>query len=174
MSYPGTVALLVCSLAIVMVALVTPCINAGLRDHERVRFPRWAFISALGLLGLAVFHLRTSGTGPKQIIQALVLTFTLLAGVFGKWVMETVAQRKPVLHESTLSATLIAASLTVALGSIYTGQLSPSNLVLWCLTGYAWHALFSDCERMFKKNPTVLRRREGGVVWSQTTGNLRE
>jgi hypothetical protein len=86
----------------------------------------------------------------------------MLTGVCFKWLCETIAQKKLVLHEAVLAKAMLIASLAVFLfGSrIFPARLAPGAFVLWFLNGYFWHAVFSDIERITTPEKLLIRRRE--------------
>lgn len=161
MSYPGTIALLICSFGMVTTALALPYITAGLRKNEHGGISLWIVLAGLALLCVAVWRLRGFNAAPGQVTSALMLNVALLSGILMKWGLETIAQKKPTIHENVLGWTLLAAPLSIlAGGSIYAGGISSRAILLWFLTGWFWHTFFSDVERLLTKEKIVIRRRE--------------
>lgn len=161
MSYPGIIALLVCSLGVILSSFALQFINSALPEKDRPGVPAWVLAVALFLFCAAACALRTSRFADGQLFVSINLTACLLAGIFSKWLCETVAQKKPVGHEAVLAKALIVAPLAVILlGGIFTARYRSGAFVLWFLNGYFWHALFSDLERIATPEKLVIRRRE--------------
>lgn len=162
MHYPGIIALLVSSFGVVVTAFVLQFMNSALPQKERYHTPAWIIIVALLLFGVALLGLRRMAGGDGQILIGFALTATMLAGNYFKWVCETIAQKKLVLHESVLAKSMLAAGLSVVLfgGPLFAPRYLPGAFLLWFLNGYFWHALFSDIERVTARERIVIRRRE--------------
>jgi len=161
MSYPGTVALLICSFGVVVVAITLPYVTAGLRESDRSGISLWSVLAGLALLCAAGLRLRGFNPPPAHVTTALLLNVALLCGIFMKWGLETIAQKKPTIHEGVLVWTLLAAPVSIlAGGGIYGGGANARAILLWFLTGWFWHTLFSDVERLLTKEKILIRRRE--------------
>ncbi|HET7534898.1 MAG TPA: hypothetical protein VFJ90_00490 [Candidatus Didemnitutus sp.] len=162
MNYSGAVALLVCSTGVVLSALALQFINTTLHENERIRLPSWLVVIALLFAGVAIYALRSFSFPDGRFVGTLALTAVMLAGVGFKWLCETVAQKKLVLHEAALArALLVAPLIVVCLGdSAFAPQIKLGAFLLWFLNGYFWHTLFSDIERITTRERVVIRRRE--------------
>lgn len=163
MSYHGAVALFVCSLSVVLSSFALQFISSALPERDRGRgVPAWLLATAVFLLVVVVWAASSSRVANGAAFPSLSLTAVMLAGVFCKWLCETIAQKKYVLHESVLAqAMLVAPLMVVWFGhGVFTANLTPATFVLWFLNGYFWHAFFSDIERITTREKIVIRRRE--------------
>lgn len=161
MSHPPCIALLICSLTIVVAASFLPFLNSGFRPRHRAGFPTWTVVLALIATAASLARLMRIQLNQNQIIDAIGLTVAMLAGLCLKWLLETVAQKKLTIHEGVFFRALLAAPLALALlPGAFGIPPSPAIVLLWFFNGFFWHTLFSDIERLFAKERAVIRRRE--------------
>lgn len=156
----GLVALLASSFAVLGLAAALKLVAMASAEKNPPRLPLPFVVMASIVFGTVSYRLEAIDLAPSQMVTALTLTVVLLGGILLKWAMETIAQKKFVLHEKVLAMALLVAPLTTALLPAFAGPLGLRTILLWMLTGYAWHSLLSDIERIVACEPVIIRRRE--------------
>jgi hypothetical protein len=161
MSYPASLALLVCALTVIATAAFLPFLNSSLRKEHRPRFPLVSVAFAVIALSMSLPALFGTRGAQADIVGALGLTTALMAGLSLKWLLETAALKKPTVHEAVLFRALLVAPLAIAFLPRFFGvRPTPPTLLLWFLNGFFWHTVFSDVTRLMTDDPVIIRRRE--------------
>jgi len=161
MSYPGTVALCLCSSAVVLLRALAPFLSAVEPEPQPRSLPPWIWLPGMFSLVLSLIALRSSDATPNDIATAMLSAVLMLAGIWLKWSLDVLARKPPELHEATLAkALLLAPWLPLLLSRTFVASPAPRDALLWFANGFFWQTLVGDFERMFEKERVVTRRRE--------------
>lgn len=161
MNYPGYFCLLVCSVAVVVIALALPFVTARLPESERKEVPIWAVLAGVTFGTYSALRVAAASPGYDRFFYSFVLTSILLCRIWVKWLMESVAQKKLLIREVTLCGSLLAAPLlNVASIRLFPSILTPAICLFWFFNGYFWYALLNDLERIVIRERAPIRRRE--------------
>lgn len=167
MNYSGHFCLLVCSIAVVVIAFAWPFITAHLPESERRDVPIWAVLGGLTFATYSGLQVRAIDPGYDRVLYSFILTSVLFFGVFVKCLFELVAQKKLLLREAPFCGSLLAAPLLNIVGpKLFPGVPTPAVCLVWFFNGYFWYSLLSDCERMFIRESVIIRRREPPTLYS--------
>jgi hypothetical protein len=161
MNNPVVISVFICSLAVTLSAGFIPFLNADLPVKIRPKFPVRTSILALLIFAGSGFGVATLRANQTQIFDILWLTSAMIGGLCLKWLLESLALKKPSMQEGVLFRALLAAPFAAAsLPDLFRPQADGSQLLLWGLNGFFWHAFFSDLARLLAKEQVVIRRRE--------------
>ncbi len=138
MSYPGSVALCMCSLVVVVLAFVLPLMAPSQsRPETNAALPLWVWSAGAAFFVLSAVAIgRGDPTGTNGMI-AMVVAAAQLAGISLKWLLDLFV-RKPVrLRGPTLAKTLLVASwVPLIFDHTFVAAATPGTLLLWFANGF--------------------------------------
>jgi hypothetical protein len=162
MSYASQVSLLLCTFVVVLTACALPFVNSGQRQTQCSPIPWGSVAVAALLLVLSTWWIRLHPASSDEIMHAVALTSALVGGVTLKWLLEILAHKPLMLHETSFMRSLIVAPLVVVLAGdrVFAINLAPRTLLLWMGAGFVCHTFVSDFVRMRTPERVIVRRVE--------------
>ena len=161
MTYPGAIALLLCSVSVMVIGAILPLLTAEQREPVRRHLPLWVWGAGAVFFLTALVAFRRAPASALDDITVVFAPASMLLGLALKWFLDLLARKPYDLHAATpAKALLFAPWVPVLFANAFGSVSSPRSLLLWFANGFFWLTVVGDFERMLEPEHVIVRRRE--------------